>query len=80
MCKWGSHTLVRVKIDPRLSSTGRPKWREFGIDSCIASLVRALQEGGVDMLASCCGHGMGPGRIDLVDGRMILIHADRRII
>src|SRR5690606_23680361 len=33
------------------------------------------QEGGIDMMASCCGHGKGPGRIDLADGRVLEIHA-----
>lgn len=74
MCNWGTDTQVRVKIAAALSSTGAEKWREMGIDSCIAPIVDALQKGGIDMLASCCGHGNAPGRIDLADGRVIAIH------
>lgn len=75
MCKWGTDVRVLVKVAAHLSSTGEEKWREFGIDSCIAPLVKALQEGGIDMFASCCGHEKGPGRIDLADGRVLKIHA-----
>lgn len=73
MCKWGSHAKVRVKIPADLSSTGAEKWQNALVDSCIAPLVKALQEGGIDMRGSCCGHGKGPGDIHLQDGRMLLI-------
>ena len=78
MCKWGTDTEVLVKIDPSLSSTGEAKWKRVGIDSCIAPIVEALQKGGIDMLASCCGHGKGLGRIDLADGRVLLIAASAK--
>lgn len=74
MCKHGTDVLVRVKVAAHLSSTGEEKWREFGIDACIAPIVKALQDGGIDMLASCCGHGKADGRIDLADGRVLTIH------
>lgn len=73
MCEHGNETLVRVKIAPHLSHTGKALWRDFGIDSCIAPVVKALQDGGIDMLASCCGHGKAEGRIDLCDGRTLVI-------
>lgn len=73
MCEWGTHVDVHVKVAVQLSATGAEHWRLFGIDSCIAPLVRALQDGGIDMLGSCCGHGKAPGRIDLADGRVLLI-------
>lgn len=73
MCKWGTDVEINVKVDASLSSSRETKWRTFQIDSCIAPLVKALQEGGVDMLASCCGHEGAPGRIDLVNGRTLLI-------
>jgi len=73
MCKPGNFTPVKVKIPADLSSPGKEKWREMGIDSCIAPIVRALQEGGIDMRGSCCGHGRMSGQIELQDGRMILI-------
>jgi hypothetical protein len=64
---------VRVKIPADLSSTGKTKWRKAKIDTCIASLVDALQHGGIDMCGSCCGHGHSAGEIHLQDGRLLLI-------
>jgi len=75
MCKWGTTEKVLVKIPADLSCTGEEEWREMGIDSCIASLVKALQEGGIDMSSSCCGHGRPLGDIYLQDGRILLIDA-----
>ncbi len=66
-------TDVRVKIPADLSSTGFVKWRGMKIDTCIASLVNALQRAGVDMRGSCCGHGHSVGEIHLQDGRLILV-------
>ena len=43
------------------------------IDQCIAHIVAALNAGGVETIASCCGHGRMPGRIDLTDGRVLII-------
>ena len=71
MCKWGDTVSVRVKIAADLSHTGEARWRDMGIDRCIAGLVRALQEAGIDMRGSCCGHGKGPGEIALQDGRTL---------
>jgi hypothetical protein len=42
-------------------------------DPCLEPLVRALNEGGVPTVASCCGHGQQPGNIALADGRQLLI-------
>ena len=43
------------------------------IDLCIAPIVRALNEGGVATVASCCGHGRMDGTIVLADGRELVI-------
>jgi hypothetical protein len=43
------------------------------MDACIAPIVQALEAGGVFMRASCCGHGKTDGRIDLQDGRTLVI-------
>jgi hypothetical protein len=43
------------------------------IDWCIHHIVAALNAGGVTTVASCCGHGEIPGRIDLLDGRVLTI-------
>jgi hypothetical protein len=69
---------LNVKVPADLSSTGEEKWREFGIDACIAPVVAALQSAGIDMRASCCGHGEGTGEILLSDGRtLVIITGDR---
>ncbi len=75
MCEWGTNMVVRLKIPADLSYTGKERWKDVGVDSCIAPIIKALQEGGIDMRASCCGHGKAPGRIDLADGRVIWIGA-----
>ena len=43
------------------------------IDWCIHQIVTALNAGGVTTTACCCGHGEQDGRIDLADGRVLLI-------
>jgi len=43
------------------------------IDWCIHHIVAALNAGGVETVASCCGHGEQNGRIDLADGRVLTI-------
>jgi len=73
MCEWGEHELVRVHIDADLACEGRAKWKRMQIDKCIAPIVRALQEGGINMRGSCCGHGKGQGEIALSDGRALKI-------
>lgn len=50
---------------------GRPT---IWCDPCIAEIVRALNEGGVRTVASCCGHKRLPGTILLADGRVLVIH------
>ena len=65
MCSHADTVPVRVWIHPSLSHTGNGYWKMAQIDRCIAPAVEMLQEAGINMLASCCGHGKGPGRIDL---------------
>ncbi len=43
------------------------------IDWCIHHIVAALNAGGVETVACCCGHGKQDGRIDLADGRVLII-------
>jgi hypothetical protein len=73
MCEWGNTTPVIIKIPADLSFSGEEYWKEMKIDSCIAQIVKALQEGGINMRGSCCGHGNGSGDIHLQDGRALLI-------
>jgi hypothetical protein len=43
------------------------------IDTCIHKLVAALEAGGCEPAASCCGHGSQVGSVLLRDGRELLI-------
>ncbi len=45
-------------------------------DPCLAPLVRALNDGGLPTVASCCGHGRRPGKIALADGRELFLLPD----
>ena len=64
---------VFVKIPADLSSTGKTKWKYTGIDKCLAPIVKALQQFGIDMRGSCCGHHKQVGDIHLQDGRVLII-------
>lgn len=46
------------------------------IDWCIHQIVAALNAGGVETIACCCGHGTQDGRIDLADGRVLFIREE----
>jgi len=85
MCKWGTDEEVEVTMQPFdpdcLYCKNHPwarrclgEWKKkCKIDKCIAPLVRALERGGIRMVASCCGHGKDDGCIDLLDGRILVI-------
>lgn len=45
-------------------------------DPCLEPLVRALNQGGIPTVASCCGHGGLMGNIALKDGRELIIAAN----
>lgn len=64
--------LPDIVIDP-----GTPERRgRDGVwcDPCIEPIVRALNEGGLRTVASCCGHGERPGRITLSDDTDLYVH------
>jgi len=48
---------------------GRRAW----VDPCIALLVEGINSAGLPTVASCCGHGCQPPRVDLADGRVVMI-------
>lgn len=76
MCRQGNTTKIKLKIPADLSHTGHEYWKVVAIDSCIASIVGSLQDGGIDMRGSCCGHGKMDGDIHLQDGRVLVIKQD----
>lgn len=64
---------VRVKVSADLNCSGKEEWKSVKIDSCIADIVKSLQEAGIDMRGSCCGHDEREGYIYLADGRALLV-------
>lgn len=48
------------------------------IDRCIHHLVAALNAGGCETVACCCGHGKAPGTIALADGRWLVIMTEEQ--
>lgn len=72
-CPCREITQVNVKIPTDLSCSGEEKWKQIGIDRCVADLVDALQTAGIDMRGSCCRHGTSAGEIHLQDGRVLLV-------
>jgi hypothetical protein len=77
VCKWDTTTLVKVTVPAHLSHTGKERVKMAGVDSCIAPIVKALNDGEILTDASCCGHGKMFGSIILADGRELLISPDR---
>ena len=65
-----------VPIPAELSHTGEYYYKLVGIERCIASIVRALNRGGITTIASCCGHDNRPGSIVLGDKRELIIAPD----
>ena len=75
-CPCHKEELVFVHIDKDLSCTGHEKIKPVKVDLCVIPFVNAFQQAGINMRASCCGHGKGPMRIDLSDGRIIKIYGN----
>lgn len=69
MCQWGTHKIIEVVIPADLSHTGLPYKKNIEIDACIAPIVKALNDAGIIMRGSCCGHNKTAGEI--------IIHCDR---
>lgn len=72
MCEHAPNREAAMVITHR-DATGKPTvW----CDPCIAPIVRALNDGGLPTIASCCGHHGGVGRITLADGRELFLVPD----
>ena len=76
MCQWGTTEVLEVTIPAHLSYTGEARQKMVDIDSCIAPIIEALNDGGITTIACCCGHGKRPGSIALADGREFIIAPD----
>lgn len=73
MCEHGHVRGVQVFVPEDLSCTGFARFKFAQVDECIAPIVQALQQAGINMRGSCCGHGKDEGDIHLQDGRVLLI-------
>lgn len=73
MCKWGTTVSRYLPVSARRSHTGTARMKTTGIDSCIAPIVDALNNGGIPTEECCCGHGKEPGYIGLMDDRVLVI-------
>ena len=51
--------------------------RVVGIDRCIHKIVAALNAANIPTVASCCGHEVAKGMIELKDGRVLIILPER---
>ena len=83
MCEHGDTVLMPVTVIASHAHGNRQAVKVKPIDRCIASIVRALNDGGIYMTGSCCGHnkrtktgGYAMGEIRLADGRIIHIQRD----
>jgi len=52
--------------------------RRQDIDFCIADIVAALNAANIVTIALCCGHGIMEARIDLRDGRRMIVTNPKR--
>ncbi len=74
MCVHGTSTTLLLPTPDYDDPDGlRFKLRQWPVDSCIASIVAALNAAGVTTTGSCCGHGEGAGNILLADGRALIV-------
>lgn len=73
MCGHGDTITLPVTIDAQLSFEGIPVVKNKPIDRCISGIVAALEDAGIYMFGSCCGHGQYDGEIILADGRILTI-------
>lgn len=73
MCKWGNEIHMPVLVSADMSYTGKQRWAVKGVDSCIADIVKVLNDAGLYTMTCCCGHGKRSGEIKLYDGRNLII-------
>lgn len=73
MCEHGDTVALEVTVSADLAFEGVDTRKVKPIDRCIAPLVKALNDGGMTTVASCCGHGRMEGTVVLADGRDLRI-------
>ena len=73
MCKWGSNVLMTVPVSARKSHTGKKRMKTISIDACLAPIIKALLDAGIETEECCCGHGHNAGYIGFADDRCFII-------
>jgi len=76
MCEWGNVETMEIVASSEYAADGEVHKKTIDVDSCIAPIVRALNEAGIKTIASCCGHGERVGIITLERGRNLLVLPD----
>ena len=64
---------MTVPVSARKSYTGKKRMKMMGIDACLAPIVKALLDAGIETEECCCGHGKGPGYLALMDDRCFIL-------
>jgi len=65
---------------PKIIRLHHPTPRGFTtaeVDTCIAPLIQALNDGGFQTIASCCGHGIRPRIITLTVKKLLVLKKQR---
>jgi hypothetical protein len=65
--------MMEVPVSVRKSYTGEKRMRTIGIDRCIAPIVKALLDAGIETEESCCGHESSVGYIAFMDDRVLAL-------
>ena len=73
MCQWGNDVMRWVPIPAHLARNQKFHWEQKAIDSCIVSLVDALNRAGHYTAGCCCGHHRTNGNIVLHNGHILII-------
>lgn len=74
MCKHGDIVEMELPV------VGDIRCGVADIDSCIAPIIKALNDGGVITKGCCCGHGEVMGYIHLAGGRYLGVFPNRKAI
>ncbi len=72
MCKHGNTVEMELPI------VGNFRFGKADIDSCIAPIIKALNDAGLLTIGCCCGHGNRIGYIHFKDGRYLGVYPNRK--
>lgn len=77
MCNHSPDREAAMIIIPGYEGTPERKFRDgVWCDPCLVPIIKALNDGGLPTISSCCGHGSYVSSIALADGRWVLVLPD----